>query len=707
MKKINRKYLVIASILTGLLLFAACNDSLFDNSGASSAQVDSHDMEAASKVDSGYEWITVFNEDGTMENIRVPVVESKITEAERAQEAVRAAEVDTVRIFEGKVLRADSEKQNADSVMRSKQGIGILILGDGFTSAQQAKFIQSALDVYNHLISTYPFDLFEQNITLYVPQYISAESGVSRDYGKGGNQNGSIVNNYFGSTFYFDGKTDRLLYVKKSDTVEAARKNFQQVFGIDPAMTIILANSETYGGGGGNYAVASLHSTSRRIATHEIGHSLGRLADEYFWQGSEAPNMTKTNNAATVRWSSWVGFNGIGVYPYDASDWDGNPNQTTDPWYRPSQNCHMRALYNSFCAVCSSELTRIMADKTEPITITNRTTSGVTVPAIDATPVRAITRTSQYTGNVSWSPNHSTFAANTQYTATITLIASPGFTFQGVPANSFTVAGATSVTNPANSGVVRAVFPATFFFAGAGTPDDPYLIENGSQFKNIALYSSSNFKLVYNINLSGDNMAPLPAFHGVLDGNGKMVSYSQVVGNAGSYGLFSENFGLIQNMKVTVYIQSTIDPTGMVYVGGIAGKNTPGWTPNTGKIVDCKVYGRIIIEAYGLNQSANTRYPVVGGIAGQNTGIISGCSYGSGIASWSEPLSSLYIRNGFLGGIVGRQNGGSTTDCTNYAYLYVNNPDSYFSAGQIIGCQAICGVKKYNFTYGGIRQWYN
>ena len=86
---------------------------------------------------------------------------------------------------------------------------------------------------------------------------------------------------------------------------------------------------------------------------------------------------------------------------------------------------------------------------------------GFTVPVIGGIPVTAITETAQYTGTVTWSPNHSTFAAATQYTATITLTPKTGYTLQGVVANYFTVAGAAPVSNNANSGVVTAVFPAT------------------------------------------------------------------------------------------------------------------------------------------------------------------------------------------------------------------------------------------------------
>jgi hypothetical protein len=86
---------------------------------------------------------------------------------------------------------------------------------------------------------------------------------------------------------------------------------------------------------------------------------------------------------------------------------------------------------------------------------------GVTAPVTGATPVTTITETAQYTGTVTWSPNDSTFAGTTVYTATIALTAKPGFTLTGVTENFFTVSEATTDTNPADSGVVTAVFPAT------------------------------------------------------------------------------------------------------------------------------------------------------------------------------------------------------------------------------------------------------
>lgn len=100
-------------------------------------------------------------------------------------------------------------------------------------------------------------------------------------------------------------------------------------------------------------------------------------------------------------------------------------------------------------------------EEAERVTVTEPAIGGVTAPVVGETPVTAITEGKQFTGAVTWSPKVSTFAASTVYTATITLTPKVGYKLDGVAANFFTVAGATSVSNGANSGVATAVFPAT------------------------------------------------------------------------------------------------------------------------------------------------------------------------------------------------------------------------------------------------------
>jgi len=87
---------------------------------------------------------------------------------------------------------------------------------------------------------------------------------------------------------------------------------------------------------------------------------------------------------------------------------------------------------------------------------------GVTAPVNGGVPVTYITENEQYVGTVTWSPAvNGTFAAITQYTATIRLTPKASYTLNGVSANFFKVDGATSVSNDTNSGVITAVFPAT------------------------------------------------------------------------------------------------------------------------------------------------------------------------------------------------------------------------------------------------------
>jgi hypothetical protein len=69
----------------------------------------------------------------------------------------------------------------------------------------------------------------------------------------------------------------------------------------------------------------------------------------------------------------------------------------------------------------------------------------------------------QYTGSISWEPSISgnKFAATQIYTATVTLVAKAGYTFDGVGENAFSYTSSSSVSNTANSGTVTVVFPAT------------------------------------------------------------------------------------------------------------------------------------------------------------------------------------------------------------------------------------------------------
>ena len=66
---------------------------------------------------------------------------------------------------------------------------------------------------------------------------------------------------------------------------------------------------------------------------------------------------------------------------------------------------------------------------------------GITPPIAGQSPVVSITETDQYSGSISWNPVHDQFLCVAVYTATITLTAKAGYTFEACAANFFTVAG--------------------------------------------------------------------------------------------------------------------------------------------------------------------------------------------------------------------------------------------------------------------------
>jgi len=109
---------------------------------------------------------------------------------------------------------------------------------------------------------------------------------------------------------------------------------------------------------------------------------------------------------------------------------------------------------------------------TDPAVIDIAAIHGIPLPVTGERPVTHITENAQFSGTVSWNPNHSVFTSKTEYTATITLTAKEGYTLQGVEADFFTVEDAISSSNSANSGVITAVFPST-----AGTSTDPAVID--------------------------------------------------------------------------------------------------------------------------------------------------------------------------------------------------------------------------------------
>ncbi|MDR3225269.1 MAG: InlB B-repeat-containing protein, partial [Clostridiales Family XIII bacterium] len=223
------------------------------------------------------------------------------------------------------------------------ENIVVTIMGDGFTASEQGKFITEAQKVSNYLLSKYPYSSFKDGFNVYAVKVISNQSGAAETPT-------ATVDNYFGSRFYFGGGPERLLYPSNSARVYEILNAYTPKYD----MPVILVNSTKYGGGGGSFAALSINTNANEVMVHELGHSFGGLADEYWYQGSEAPNMTRDSNPSTNKWNPWIGYESVGIYQFSESP----------SWYRPHNNCAMRYLNVSFCEVCATELTKRMAVKT-------------------------------------------------------------------------------------------------------------------------------------------------------------------------------------------------------------------------------------------------------------------------------------------------------------------------------------------------------
>ncbi len=110
--------------------------------------------------------------------------------------------------------------------------------------------------------------------------------------------------------------------------------------------TIVMVNTERYGGCGGARAVyAAGNPWATEIAVHELGHSLAGLADEYggYTSCGSASGINVSTNSSQGSWPEWTGDLG------SPAEGGGYYDRCV---FRPEASCDMRALGEPFCHVC-------------------------------------------------------------------------------------------------------------------------------------------------------------------------------------------------------------------------------------------------------------------------------------------------------------------------------------------------------------------
>ncbi len=255
--------------------------------------------------------------------------------------------------------------------------INLVVMGDGYTNAEQTTFTSDAISLTNYLFSQEPWAHYRNYFNVFAIHVISAQSGVMHpgiapDCPSTTTQPVSNPTTYFGCTFDY-GSIHRLV----APTNWAAVANVLATNFPNYDQALIVVNSPYYGGSGGAYATSTTNTNAQEVTAHELGHSFAGLADEYYagdGYAAERPNMTQETDSSLVKWTNWIGTNNTGIFQHCCGGQSAS-------WYRPHQDCKMRYLGVPYCSVCQESLTEHIHTLTNPIVDYSPTTLTVSSPA--------------------------------------------------------------------------------------------------------------------------------------------------------------------------------------------------------------------------------------------------------------------------------------------------------------------------------------
>lgn len=220
------------------------------------------------------------------------------------------------------------------------------------------------------------------------------------------------------------------------------------------------------------------------------------------------------------------------------------------------------------------------------------------------------------------------------------------------------------------------------FAGGAGTKDDPYLIETAVHLDNVRNDLDAHYKMIADIVFTdadfteggafyndGLGFSPIGssnnAFLGTFDGNGHVISNLQINISSQAYtvvaGLFVNNRGSIRRLGIidsTIFAEA-ISPSSS-NCSSIAG-SIAGYNSREGTIICCYSSNNVSVTGSVSSSYADVSTRA-GGIVGNNTGSIINC-YNTGTISASDKFGFNYHDN--AGGIAGTNSAGSISSCYN------------------------------------------
>src|SRR5690606_19228101 len=143
--------------------------------------------------------------------------------------------------------------------------INIVIISDGYTASEAAKFRSDSDAITEFLLSSRPYSEYRTLFNVHRIVTESPESGADHP------DLGIDVLNRYGSSFHCGGIA-RALCANDSLVLGTVFEHLPET-----DQVLLLVNDERYGGAGGQVATSSTHVSAPLIAVHEFGHTLARL----------------------------------------------------------------------------------------------------------------------------------------------------------------------------------------------------------------------------------------------------------------------------------------------------------------------------------------------------------------------------------------------------------------------------------------------
>jgi hypothetical protein len=226
----------------------------------------------------------------------------------------------------------------------------LVLIGDGYTSAEMGKWAADAKKLADGFLADPLFAKNKNRMNILRVDIASIDSGVTEGGVTRRTALGTVVGCY---------SMPRLVCPDEALTYSAVGA-ITPVDGRD--VIVVVANTQTYGGSGGNIGAQTMHPQAIELGLHEIGHTAFQLADEYdvgtcstYSEPSEA-NVTMATTKPTAKWGSLIAGGTTvptppGYYPNGTVGLFTGAKYCPTRVYRPTENSRMRSLGQPWHAV--------------------------------------------------------------------------------------------------------------------------------------------------------------------------------------------------------------------------------------------------------------------------------------------------------------------------------------------------------------------